>query len=125
MTQDEICKALFTAYAPIVNQALISGNAPHINVGAMRVEHIDTSQFADIYNFVVSIKRDDHCNALTALDMTHIATALDAFSMYENSDATTHIDGREFVIGDGDDSLAVQFDIDAGAFRIWIRSFTP
>lgn len=112
---------LHDAFSPVVRKALADldrAAAPH--VGETRVEFAESSSMADIYHFVVPVKRDGDI-APTALDMIGIASALDMFSTFEEIGNTVTIDGIEWTIGDGDDSLAVQFD--NGEFKIWVRTF--
>jgi len=56
---------------------------------------------------------------ITAYELANIASGLAEFGAYEGPGVT--VDGREFVIGDGDDAMAVQFF--DNAFHIWIRHF--
>lgn len=63
--------------------------------------------------YLLHIKIPDE---IMSCDLVIFAKALDMFCTYE----TMHeVEGKEFLIGDGDDSSAVVFK--DGAFHIWVR----
>jgi hypothetical protein len=92
-------------------------------VGSLSVEFGNSTEFAEIYYIRVPLKDDTW-----ACNVQALAAALNAYCTNEDTDAIYTApeftcDGREWMIGDGDDAGAVVFH--GKAFRIWLRSFAP
>lgn len=118
----DIIESLAAIAIPLVHEHLGTENVLDC-IGPLSVEYGESSPHAEIYYVRVPIKDDT-----TAGDVQALASALNAYCTNEDTDAIYSApeftcDGREWMIGDGDDSGAVVFH--GKAFRIWLRSFAP
>jgi len=75
------------------------------------------NDLAEVYLLTITLRAN---LIITARDVMEVAEQLDTFCTF-NQPPFVGPDGREYHVGDGDDSHAVRFQ--DGAFHIWVRHF--
>ena len=109
----DITGKLYDAFAPGVVQRLTEAQARFSEPDTWRVVLDEDRELAEIYTLNIPVELP-----VTSHELWIMAETL---TPYATSEETAVVDGREFLIGDGDDTLAIQFD--GRQFRIWIRHF--
>jgi len=106
----DACDGLLKLFTPIINRTLPPGIRCRF-----AVRYVEYARVTDMHRYEFTI---GGIEPLTAGEVAAVATALQFFWSNEHY---RMFRGAQFLLGDGDDSGAVQFE--DGRFHIWLRTW--